>query len=566
LSGPLSNRIEASLDAYKTTTPYPIFDLTTDHQTTQDVYGARAKLKFLLTDDLDITLMGYNQNTVGKGFNFTYIYITPGNTFLFPGSPFTQAVMLPGIKLGWDNLDYTSPVTQAGSTYRDTDYSMIINDRLPGGYTLTSTTAYTQENQHQVQDLFAVNEYFWKVLTGSSVFNNTQQQLNTVQQSSEELKIVSPTEGPFNWLAGLFYSDTKVNELLTRTLPPAALDYTVVPTTQTYDLYARATWKLASTTSLVTGLRFNHDLISYTYNQILPAPSYYSAGSAANNSLVGDIALKQQFTSDLMGYLSYSRGYSPAAYNTAATLTSSAPLVPVSRENINSVEIGTKGTYFDHKLTLNADIFDTVYKDYQIQTYGYTPGELAPPYVLASAGQAQTHGLELEVNWLATPMTHVVLNAAYIDATFGDYKNASCYGTEPPVTITQVGAQPPNGVCGQLTVAGVRTGSPYQNLSGDTMPNAPKFKANISIQQRVPLSSIPYQWMFEGESIRGSRRLWTAQPERGTPKYGWALFGNVVCEEPHQSCLLHRCRGLLERIMDRQCHGHGCCCDWPAST
>ena len=84
--------------------------------------------------------MGHDENTVGTGFNFTYIYITPGNTFLFYGSPFTQAVMLPGIKLSWQNLDYTSPVTTAGSTYRDTDYSAIINYRLPGGYTLTSTT------------------------------------------------------------------------------------------------------------------------------------------------------------------------------------------------------------------------------------------------------------------------------------------------------------------------------------------------------------------------------------------------------------------------------------------
>ena len=167
LSGPLSDRVEGSLDAYRRTTPYPITNLTLNQTTTQDIYGARAKLKFAITDDLDLTLMGHDENTVGTGFNFTYIYITPGNTFLFHGSPFTQAVMLPGIKLSWRNLDYTSPVSTAGSTYRDTDYSAIINYRLPGGYTLTSTTAYTQENQHQVQDLFAVNEYYWTVLTGT---------------------------------------------------------------------------------------------------------------------------------------------------------------------------------------------------------------------------------------------------------------------------------------------------------------------------------------------------------------------------------------------------------------
>ena len=90
LSGPLIDRVEGSLDAYRRTTPYPITNLTLNQTTAQDVYGARAKLKFAITDDLDLTFMGHDENSVGTGFNFTYTYITPGNTFLFYGSPFTQ--------------------------------------------------------------------------------------------------------------------------------------------------------------------------------------------------------------------------------------------------------------------------------------------------------------------------------------------------------------------------------------------------------------------------------------------------------------------------------------------
>ena len=57
LSGPLVYRVEGSLDAYRRTTPDPITNLTLNQITTQDVYGARAKLKFAITDDLDLTLM-----------------------------------------------------------------------------------------------------------------------------------------------------------------------------------------------------------------------------------------------------------------------------------------------------------------------------------------------------------------------------------------------------------------------------------------------------------------------------------------------------------------------------
>ncbi len=503
LSGPLSNRVEASLDAYRRTTPYPITNLTLNQTTTEDVYGARAKLKFAITDDLDLTLMGHDENTVGTGFNFTYIYITPGNTFLFYGSPFTQAVMLPGINLSWQNLDYTSPVSTAGSTYRDTDYSAIINYRLPGGYALTSTSAYTQENQHQVQDLFAVNEYYWTVLTGTgiNVYNNTQQQINTVQQTSEELKLLSPVDQVFSWLSGFFYSDTTVNEHGLRTFPPALVDSFVVPTTDTYDLYARSTLKVAPSTSLITGLRFNHDVISYRIDQLVPPQPYHSSGSTANNTLVGDIAFKRQLTGDVMSYVSYSRGYSPAAYNTSANLTSNASLVPVSRENIDSFEIGIKGSYLDRRVISNADVLDSIYRDYQIQSYSYEPGVLSPPLTLASAGRVETRGLEVLAEWLATPTTRLTFNGAYIDAKFTDYESAPCYGTQPTISITQLNAQPPNGLCGQLTVAGVPQGSPYQNVSGDTMPNAPKFKGIFSIEQRVPLANQAYQWVFEANYI-----------------------------------------------------------------
>jgi len=502
LSGPIMTRVEGSLDAYRRTTPYPITNLTTNQTTAQDVYGVRAKLRAQVTDDLELTLMGYNQNAVSHGFNFTYIYITPGNTFLFAGSPFTQAVMLPGIKPSWQNLDYSSPVTTAGSSYRDTDYSALIDYRLSDGYMLTSTTAYTLEDQHDVQDIFAVNEYYWTVLTGTptTVFNNTQQLLNTVTQTSEELKILSPADQTFSWLGGFFYSGATVNEHGLSSFPPSPTNTLVLSTTDTYDLYARSTLKVLSSTSLVTGLRVNHDVISYSIDQ-LAMPIHHSIGSAAGNTLVGDIGLQQQLAGDVMSYLTYSRGYSPSAFNTAAVLPSDASLPPVSRENIDSFEIGTKGTYLDHRLTLNADAFETIYRNYQIQSYSYAPGVFSPPLMLASVGRAETHGLELQADWLATPTTLLTFNSAYVDARFGDYKSAPCYGTEPTIPITELNAQPPAGVCGQLTIGGMPQGSPYQNVSGDTMPNAPKFKGIVSVEQRLPLATRPYELLLNANYI-----------------------------------------------------------------
>ena len=485
VSGPLMDRIEGSLSAYKFTTQYPVTNLATGDKTTQDVAGSRIKLLFNVTDNLDLTLMAHNENTEGKGFNFVYSYITPGNDLLFTPGPFTQALLLPGITPNRNNLVYSSPVTTAGADHRDGDYSAIIEGHLPGGYTLTSTTAYSEEKQHQVQDLFAVNEFFWQQLTGQTVFFNTQSQNTTVKQKSEELKIVSPAGLPVSWLGGLFYSDTSVDEVYVRTLPPAGLDDHVIPDTKTYDLYGRATWNITAATALVAGLRFNHDEISYKYNQYVtvPAspPAYYSTDSSSQNTPVGDIALKQRFTDNVMGYVSYSRGYSPAAYNTSAVLTSDAGMAPVGKESINSYEIGTKGSYFSHTLNLNADLFNTVYTDYQIQSYAYAPGVITPPLNLTSVGKARTRGAEFASDWLATATTRLSLSAAYIDARFLDYTGAPCYGLQ---TAAEGCITPANGA------------SPSQNVSGAAMPNSPRFKSTANVEQRVPLSSHPYQWVL----------------------------------------------------------------------
>src|SRR5271170_4197571 len=325
LSGPLSDRVEASLSAYKFQTPYPITNLFTGEKTTQDVTGARLKFLFKVTDNLDVQIMAHDELTEGTGFNFVYSYVTPGNCLLFtPCPPFlSQAALLPGITLSRNNLVYKSPVTSAGADHRDNDYSVSTEYRLPGGYTLSTTAAFSEEKQNQTQDLFAVDGFFWQELTGQTVFFNTQTQDTTVKQHSGEVKIVSPADQRLSWLAGVFYSDTQVDENYLRTLPPAGLQVHVIPDTKTTDIYGRSTWKITSATSLVTGLRFNHDQISNNYNQYVTFP------------------------------------VSPAAYNTSAVLGSNAAQTPVGKESINSYELGLKGTFLDRTLSVNGAIFDT---------------------------------------------------------------------------------------------------------------------------------------------------------------------------------------------------------------
>jgi iron complex outermembrane receptor protein len=542
IAGPVSDAVQYSLAAYYTTRDFPIKNLQLDKDTNQKVYGARGKLLFKPTEDLDVTLTARIGRDNSDGFNFVYTHLTPGADLLLgtalppPGSPprlfldsvLSQAVLLPGITPSFDNQVYSSPVN-AFSTVQDTDFSLDLQYRL-GDLTLGSTTAYQHEKQVNAQDIFAVDRFFWNNLTNPSgsdpaappPFGDIQTQWMDIKQLSEELKLVSPTDQTLSYVVGLFYSDSKYSLHYYRPLVPAWLDYVSRPETKTTDLYGRATWKFAQGTSLVAGLRYNYDQLSYNYDAaffppFLPTVSH--SDSSSESSVVGDLSLQHKYSNDLMVYLTYARGYSPAAYNTAAVehVSPGAPALDlVKKEDVDHFELGTKGTYLDGRLNLNAAAFYTKYKGFQVQIFDQSSTSISPPLVLANAGGAETRGVELDVAFAATDHLRLDLNAAYIDAKFTDYQGASCYYGDATSFIPDGSAcfqdlngdkkwQPndpllPEPGPGQALVAledGTVPGV-VQDLTGRVMPNSPKFKFVLGAEQRIPLGGGAWEAVLAG--------------------------------------------------------------------
>jgi len=537
LAGPISDKVGFSVSAWGTTLDQPVKNLYDGKHTTQEIEGFRGKLLFKLTDDFDITLVGHYAHMQSQGFNFAYTYITPGAHLLGVPLPFMSvAALLPGITPNIDNTDYASPV-KSGAHITDYDFSAIVNYRLGGGFTLSSTTAYQHEKQDNIQDLFAVDAFFWNVLTGAGApghpppFYNFQEQLEKITQLSEELKLVSPSSDAFSYVVGLFYSDSKVDLTNSRALLPAFNNNEVIPDTKTTDLYARSTWKFLPSTSLVTGLRYNYDDISYVANQALYTASFpppviqgpiSATGSHTSSTVVGDVSLQQELARHSMVYGTYARGYSPGAYNTAQALiapgllgagTPGSPTLGfVPNETIDHFELGTKGTYLDSSLTVNVAVWDTKYKNFQVQIFDTSTGAINPPLVLTPAGAAETRGLELDTVWAATNLLRLNFDYAYIKAKFNEYVGAPCwYGETAAEGCTLRNPTLPSG----------RLNPFQQNLSGAVMPNAPKNKFVLGAEQRIPLGSIAYDAVLGGNlSYTASTQMLADQnPQAIRPSY-----------------------------------------------
>ncbi len=82
-------------------------------------------------------------------------------------------------------------------------------------------------------------------------------------------------------------------------------------------------------------------------------------------------------------------------------------------EHVQSYELGIKSEWFERRLRINADVFDSAYRDMQINFL--IPGTISDTKT-ENAGRARMRGLELDTTWLATSALILSANYAYLDA------------------------------------------------------------------------------------------------------------------------------------------------------
>jgi len=322
-----------------------------------------------------------------------------------------------------------------------------------GGITVKNVLAYqhnTTESQSDIdQTPSLINE-----LGPVNIFSNTW---------SEELQISSDNSGGFNWIAGLFYMSNESGYSLFRifTNPANAFgsfsDLASDLKTDSYAGYAQGTIALGAATNLTGGIR-------YTYDR-----REISGGSTGQNGLTTfsrqkdhwekisyRISLDHQFSPDILGYLSYNRGFKAGTFNT------SSPADPgVRPEVIDDYEVGLKTELFDRRIRLNVAGFYYSYEDIQLRQVTPTGARLL------NAASSEHYGIDASLEAVVTDAFRIQAGMEWLHAEFTDFPGA-------PVTRRN-----PNGGNSTVTI----------DYSGRDMLSAPKFVGTIGAQYKVETSS-----------------------------------------------------------------------------
>ncbi|MBK8374803.1 MAG: TonB-dependent receptor [Sphingomonadales bacterium] len=328
-------------------------------------------------------------------------------------------------------------------------------------------------------------------------------------QYSQELELVSNSDGPFQWVLGAFYfkeSGKEVNKQsfgfvldtnqavyttanfgglapLIQANNPAR--FRVIPQSSTLAysaggsskaVYGQASYRPGGSEGpfgVTLGLRYTWDSKRADRTQNGAAP--FSAAEQALNTRTqkfsaptGHLTVDYRATEDINFYARAARGYRSGGFNlrqstqvdNPATLTvnEAVALIPFNEETIWSYELGAK-TEFMNRLRLNFSVFHNVYSD-QLATIPIpiTGGGSFGTQVV-NAGKTTYTGFELEGQFKLTDYFSIDGNFGYLDVKIKNFPGADITG------VTR-------------NIAGLLRGSGY----------APKYTGAISANVTVPLT------------------------------------------------------------------------------
>lgn len=136
------------------------------------------------------------------------------------------------------------------------------------------------------------------------------------------------------------------------------------------------------------------------------------------------LAADYKFDRDHMVYASYSTGTHAGGFNTGPVTISGVPtLLPFAPEKVEAFEVGSKNTFFNRALTLNAAAFVNNYRDLQAQTSIPNPNAPLTSVIalVQNIGKDRAYGVDLEAVFRPTRNLRTTLAYNWLDARELDY-------------------------------------------------------------------------------------------------------------------------------------------------
>jgi len=159
------------------------------------------------------------------------------------------------------------------------------------------------------------------------------------------------------------------------------------------------------------------------YTQPSLAPQAGGIETFEDENVTGTLRLAYQPNDNMLWYLSYATGFKAGGTNTDRI----NPIFPqvFGPESSRAAEIGLKADLMDGRMRLNIAAHDTVVKGLQVNAFA------GNGFNLQNAGEGNTHGVEVDMQWLVTETLNVSMSYAKNKAHVKDFANGTCWIATP---------------------------------------------------------------------------------------------------------------------------------------
>lgn len=376
-----------------------------------------------------------------------------------------------------------------------------------------------------------------------------------VDQTSFEARLTSPEGQNLEWTLGLFQFN--MNNVggniqagtLGLNLGGGTLGSDRRSTTinESSAIFGQVAYKFFDKLKIIAGARYTDETLSVDWTQgqasatigAIPGRFYGSTtGSRDETNWSWRVTGQYNFTDNIMAYVGASRGYKGPAYDQGLV---NPTVVFVNPEIPTSYEAGFRSKLFGNTTIFNAALFSTKFKDFQAQVFDQNV--FPARFATANAGELDTKGIELE--FTSRPINGLTLsgNAAFIDATYGDFKNVACYLGQPQLAFGTPRTSPRE--CIRIISA---TGPFTTEATGNALSNSPELTYNLAANYERSLGAnltgfaqINYFWrdkvnfsaVGDPNTVQDAYGLIGAQIGVGSADGNWrlALFGKNLADE-----------------------------------
>ena len=370
--------------------------------------GGRLALLWKPSDAFSVRLSGLYQDIKadgssdvnrGPGYVNSLGALQPGN----PTGPLgdLQQDYYPGIN-GFRGLGGYERTTQA--------HSAVIDVKL-GGADLTSVTGFSVAH---FKDTFDFTPEFGQLseqefgAAGTPGADSV-----TTRKITQELRLSGSLE-QFDWLVGGFFEHahtTYLENLLAENTAGAIVgtwaDWYFYYTDQEEAAFTNLTYHFTERFDVQVGGRESHIIVtenpntqSGAFNTFIGSPYLTHSLETSTSANVFTYLFTPSFklTQDVMAYARLASGYRPGESNGNAPVSSRIPAAASPDKTLN-YELGLKGDFLSHKISVDSSVYYIDWKDMQAQVVDPVTGF---PY-RSNAGAAKSEGVEFAVT--SRPLT-----------------------------------------------------------------------------------------------------------------------------------------------------------------